>query len=235
MPTDIQQVRISYTNDFLLKCRNGYLLIDTGFPGEYTTFMQKIAKIHIAPSEIKYLLLTHYHDDHAGFASELLKNTHARLIVHKNAVSFLEKGKVEYSPRTGRFLNKRLGIMMNLFSKLSARSYIYPPVKIKEGDYIVDDNPSGILNKIGVDGRIFYTPGHSEDSISVVLSDGSAFVSDLAMNAFYFKILGNHYLPVWIQDQQAVKESQEKILNAGAQTIYPAHGNAFAAKKFQCL
>ena len=35
------------------------------------------------------------------------------------------------------------------------------------------------LNELGIDGEIIYTPRHSEDSISLILDNGSAFVGDL--------------------------------------------------------
>jgi glyoxylase-like metal-dependent hydrolase (beta-lactamase superfamily II) len=35
------------------------------------------------------------------------------------------------------------------------------------------------LKDLGIDGEIIYTPGHSEDSISLVLDQGFAIVGDL--------------------------------------------------------
>ena len=35
------------------------------------------------------------------------------------------------------------------------------------------------LSDLGIDGEIIYTPGHSDDSISLILDDGIAIVGDL--------------------------------------------------------
>ena len=37
----------------------------------------------------------------------------------------------------------------------------------------------GFLSSIRISGEIVYTPSHSEDSISLILDDGSCFVGDL--------------------------------------------------------
>lgn len=70
-------VKVSFTNCFFLKCNNGYMLIDTGYPDDYEKFVKKIKKINIELSEIKYIFLTHHHDDHSGFTTELVKNTNS--------------------------------------------------------------------------------------------------------------------------------------------------------------
>ena len=55
---------------------------------------------------------------------------------------------------------------------------------ITKKDYIVEGDNYEVLKEIGIDRTIFYTPGHTDDSISVVLSYGRAFVGDAAMNFF---------------------------------------------------
>jgi len=233
----IQYVKVSYTNCFLLKCKKGYLLVDASFPSTYELFLKKLAKINVDVSDIHYLLLTHSHDDHAGFAAELIKDTKAKIITHKKAVTYLEKGEGGHPflkkglAEKGGFLNSCAKFLIWFSSKLSTRTWAYTPVKLTENDYIVDDDDFKLLKRIGIDGKILYTPGHSEDSISVLLSDGSAIVGDLAMNPFYFKICHNKYRPIWLQDIKEVHKSWGKLVDYGAKMIYPAHGKPFSVKK----
>ena len=35
------------------------------------------------------------------------------------------------------------------------------------------------LSRLGIKGKVIHTPGHSDDSISLILDDGAAFVGDL--------------------------------------------------------
>jgi glyoxylase-like metal-dependent hydrolase (beta-lactamase superfamily II) len=97
-----------------LKCIGGYLLIDTDYPKHYRLFERKLANLGIAISDIKYLLLTHHHDDHAGFAAELVRSTGCQVIAHRNAVSALEEGKSE---ETIKPVNRRIKIVFTLYTK----------------------------------------------------------------------------------------------------------------------
>jgi glyoxylase-like metal-dependent hydrolase (beta-lactamase superfamily II) len=86
-----------------------------------------------------------------------------------------------------------------------------------------------VLKTIGIDGKILHTPGHTYDSISVLLSDGRAIVGDAAMNILSFCQI--KYRPILLQDMDWVFESWRKLIEHGARHIYPARGNDFPAPK----
>ena len=94
----VQKLRLGFTWCYLLKYPNGYLLVDTSYPEYFAQFQKSFAKLGIDISGIKYLLLTHHHDNHAGFAAELVKKTGCRVIVHHNAVAPLKQGESEDTP-----------------------------------------------------------------------------------------------------------------------------------------
>ena len=52
-------------NNYLVPAEDGYLLIDTGYADGFRRFQKKLHKLNIDPKEIKYVFLTHAHDDHA--------------------------------------------------------------------------------------------------------------------------------------------------------------------------
>ena len=62
-------------------------------------------------------------------------------------------------------------------------------------------------------------------SVSVLLETGDAFVGDLAMNMFPLRLSPG--LPIVAEDMQQVRESWKRLMEAGAKTIYPAHGKSF--------
>ncbi len=164
--------------------------------------------------------MTHHHDDHAGFAAELLEKTGARLIVHEKALPFLARGVFEGKSRP---LNRRVKVILGIFSFFRKR--VCPPVVPRRDDHVVAGDDRGFLRSIGIDGDILYTPGHTSDSMSVVMSNGDAFVGDAAMN--FLKVCTIHYHPIFIMDIDEVYASWEKLRAYGAKTIYPAHGKAF--------
>ncbi|MHC4463513.1 MAG: MBL fold metallo-hydrolase [Planctomycetota bacterium] len=221
----VHSVKLGWTRCYLLKCTGGYLLIDVYYPGYYAKFEKKLAKIGIAASEIKYLFLTHHHDDHAGFAAELVRRTGCRVIAHRNALSALKQGKSEENIKA---VNRRIQIVMT-FYMLFHKEFNFPPVALAERDILIEGDDDNLLKGIGIDGVILHTPGHTSDSISVLLSDGSAFVGDAAMN--FLRGTGVGHRPIYIEDINTVYESWRKLRERGARVIYPSHGRPFSATK----
>jgi glyoxylase-like metal-dependent hydrolase (beta-lactamase superfamily II) len=218
--TEIISISLGFTTVYLLECDTGFLQIDTGTHSQYNQYLKKLENKGISVSDISYLLLTHHHYDHAGFASELQKlGTH--LIVHKNAVPYFRTGEHE----EGEYVNfciKVIGGITSLFT-----TYEGPVITLQDSDTIIQKDNTTFLPGIGVDGQIVYTPGHTTDSISVITQE-KAFVGDAAMNSFNFCRI--HYRPVIIHDIDEVIASWD-ILTEKAQKIYPAHGNPFDADK----
>ncbi len=214
------------TNDYLLRCRDGYLLIDTTYEKHYDAFMEALGERGIKPEEITYLLLTHHHDDHSGFAQRLLEKTGARLIVHEKAYPFLEEGRPELKMKP---LNACTDAAFIIFTKLikDKKDHSFPPVHQKGNAVIVHGDDKAVLKSIGIDGIILHTPGHSDDSISVLMSNGDAYVGDTAMDML--NICRCKHRPIWANDMKQVYESWHKLLKHGAKTIYSAHGDAFGS------
>jgi glyoxylase-like metal-dependent hydrolase (beta-lactamase superfamily II) len=69
------------------------------------------------------------------------------------------------------------------------------------------------LAGLGLAGEIIATPGHSDDSVTLVLDEGLAFTGDL------------HPLAFATEGQiEKIAGSWEKIRNLGVHSIYPGHG-----------
>jgi glyoxylase-like metal-dependent hydrolase (beta-lactamase superfamily II) len=227
----VQSLKLDWTWCFLLKCTDGYLLIDTAYTKSYHKFRKKLAELGIAIHSIKYLLITHHHDDHAGFASNLVKDTGCRVIVHSNAAAHLRQGRAE---DLGKVLNRRVLVAMKLFELfIHGKDWSYPPLILTDRDILIEGDNDNFLKAIGIDGVILDTPGHTDarDCISVLLSDGSAFVGDAAMN--FLRWAGTRHRPIYIGDIKTVYESWQKLLKRGAKVIYPSHGNPFSATELK--
>ena len=224
-----QCVKLGFTRCYLVRCSDGYLLIDTSDRKYFRSFQKVMVKLGIDLSEIKYLLLTHHHDDHAGFAAELVKKTGCRLIVHRDAVPPLTQGKGEYD--SCKALNRRVQVTMIFYSWYYTLVYgnTFPPLTFSGRDTVLEGDNDTFLRGIGVDGVVLHTPGHSRDSISVLLSDGSAFVGDAAMNLLWWT--GHRHRPIGVEHINTVYESWHKLREHGATLIYPAHGKPFAAQE----
>lgn len=207
-------MKITYnsTNYYLEPCNNGFLLIDAGWYGKGEKFKKELKILGIKPEQIKYILLTHHHHDHSAIIQELKDLSNAKLIVHEKQIPYLEKG-ITNSKKL-----KQYNWMLWLIDKLSKPfiKYNYPPISITNSDIIIDtDADDSILRSIGVLGKIVLTPGHSSDSISVLLDNGTTYVGDLAMNLKNMKQLGKMPLPIEAEDFDQVIFSIKKLINLG--------------------
>src|SRR5260370_30445642 len=152
---NIVNVAYDSTNYYVLADSSPRLLVDVGWPGTLPKLQHTCKPMGIHLTDIKHFLITHYHPDHAGLAQEL-KNLGSKLIVVENQVSAIAP----------------------------FRTYMKP-----QNHYIDIDPADNVILKIadsrmffarlGIHGEIISTPGHSEDSITLILDEGAAFAGDL--------------------------------------------------------
>ena len=146
-------LRYGNTNTVFLESS---LLIDTDYAGTLQRFYHTIKANDIRGSDIKYVLATHYHPDHIGLISELMKQGVQLLLID------IQHEYVHYSDR----IFARDGIS-------------YEPIDETKAVIISCEDSRKFLNGIGISGEIISTPSHSPDSISVILDDGCCIVGDL--------------------------------------------------------
>ena len=219
------RLNLGITKCYLLECSGGYLLIDTAYHNSYKRFRKAIDALGVELNQIRYLLLTHHHDDHAGFAARLVEETGCTPIFHQEAFPALSQGKSE---ETMKPVNRCVGTVFSVFQVIH-REFSYPRLAAAENGILISGDNHDLLNSIEIDGKILHTPGHTRDSISVVLSDGNAFVGDAAMNFLNFCRI--NYRPIFIEGIDSVFASWRKLIDHGAKWIYPAHGKPFSADK----
>lgn len=133
-------------------------------------------------------LATHYHPDHAGLAEDL-KLRGVRLIVLDQQVAAIPLLRSLIKPQTP-------------FSEITLRDTIRLSAAAS----------ADFLRGIGIAGTIIGTPGHSDDSVTLVLASGEAFTGDLPGPSFDGAF------------GDVVTGSWRAIRAAGARTVYPGHG-----------
>jgi hydroxyacylglutathione hydrolase len=191
-------------------------MIDGGMPNKLRAFKRKLRRLYIKPEEIKLIVLTHSHFDHAGSAKAISEFTGARIVIHESEKSFLENSEFAMIKGVGLWGKITLAFLKPFFKRIS-----FPKVK---ADIIVTEKEYP-LNDYGIAGKILHTPGHTQGSLSVLLDSGEAFVGCLAHDGLPFRI--NPGLPVYAQDLNIVKESWKLLIDKGAKLVFPGHGNPF--------
>jgi metallo-beta-lactamase class B len=77
---------------YLITTPAGDILINSNLVSSPPLIFRSIEQLGFHPSDIKILLISHAHSDHAGGSAEILKQTHAKYMVMDADVSSIETG-----------------------------------------------------------------------------------------------------------------------------------------------
>lgn len=141
-------------------------LVDTGLlwsPRELSGYMQRVG---LSPNDIKRIVITHHHLDHAGGAAEVKRLTGAELAAHQEDAVFISGEKLYPSP----FASRALGLLASpVATRLNPKS-VTVDVSLQDGD------------KIGPF-KVVHVPGHTLGSIALLEEDrGFLMVGDALQN-----------------------------------------------------
>lgn len=228
----MQTIKLSKTNCFLFEVNQGYLLLDCGYEYDQELFLQRLKEINICIQNIRYVFLTHHHDDHSGLVNFIVKSNPAvSVIMHKDCVNLIATGENDLT-HGGGYMNKIVKLFATIYSKLNKKWTLkFPPYLVRKNDHIIYEEDDKILEEIGLrDCRVLFTPGHSIDSISIIIGK-NAFVGDAAMN--WLKWTGTPYATLFITNTEKYYKSWQKLLDMNIQTLYPAHGKPFSISKLK--
>ena len=208
-------------NTYVFDISSGYVMVDTGYENSYANVMKKLNKNGLGVSDIKYVFLTHAHDDHAGFLNEMLnKNLELKVIMSNQAMTTLKRGQNSFDGGCTTLLAWLFCKAMALFGRGEHR---FPCIEDKHENRFIEINDENIkeLEEL-LQGKILFTPGHTKDSISL-MKDNMIFCGDAAMNGFP----SMKRITIWIENTEQYEQSWEIFLNANAERMYPAHGRPF--------
>ena len=215
MKTEIFHIKLGLNSCYLIRGRE-IVMVDGGLPNKLKVFKKEISRLGINPREIKLIVLTHSHMDHAGSAKEIRDLTGAVIAAHKSESTYLEN-ETMLIPK-GVTLNGKITkpVLFPILSRIK-----FPRFK---PDILLGEE-SLSLSEYGINGSVLHTPGHTVGSLSVVLDSGEAFVGCMAHNGLPFRLKPG--LPIYAEDIEEVKKSWKMLLDRGVKMVYPGHGNPF--------
>jgi ribonuclease/clavin/mitogillin len=185
---NIVNVGYDSTNYYVIETDKAKLLIDIGWPGTLPKLLHVLGRMGIPLSDITHLLVTHYHPDHAGLAQEL-KRKGVKLIVLENQVAAIPALKQYMKPK-----------------------HNYVDIAPNDNIHVQTNKSRSFLRHLGIEGEIIITPGHTDDSVTLILDTGAAFTGDLP--------------PASVAECLAppVQQSWEQIRAHNVHVVYPGHG-----------
>jgi len=206
-------------NGYLTIWEDKLVLIDTGLQGKTALIEQALSAVGKTFRDIRLIVLTHTHYDHAGSAAECKVLSGAPLAVQMAEAPVLRRG-VSLFPGGATVLGK---ILVGAVKKFRIGTKPYPAV---EPDILVEQELD--LHPYGFPGVAIHTPSHSPGSISLLGEDGSCFPGDILFNIFP----GSVY-PPFADYPELLKDHWRLLLRRGAQHFYPGHGKPFGTEKIE--
>lgn len=190
-PMETYCIPIKHANCYLVRINSIYVAIDAGWPGHIREYREALKMHNVKPEAIKYLFVTHFHPDHSGMA-ENIKKFGTALILFEHQAPYIRP-------------------MENMLR--NDRSYL--PLDLNSNIVLNIDEAAAFFKENNIPAQAIKTAGHSDDSISVLFQDGTAFIGDL-------------YFPDLVMEgDEKSKQSWNELRQKGAKAIYPAHGNAY--------
>jgi len=183
-------------------------LIDAGTGMNFETISRNISKFNLKPSDIKLLINTHCHFDHAGGDRDFVKAAGCEVAIHELEAELLRKGDQTITLAGGLFGRRRL-------------EPIEVARELHEGDRID-------LGEFGL--QVLHTPGHTTGSISLfepkqrLLFTGDTIFSDG---------IGRVDLPTG--DAEALRASVTRLTELKVQKMYPGHGPSVEKNAHECI
>ena len=190
-PGRISIVNVGYrsTNFWIVSAGSSRLMVDLGWPGTMSALRANLDRMGVPLEEIRHGLATHYHIDHAGLAQDL-KRSGMQLIVADLQVEWIPRMKDHIKPADA-----------------------FTDITLHDNRVISLAESRAVLSTMGIAGEILHTPGHSPDSVSLLLDDGSVFTGDLTHPMFATE-----------EDMARVNASWQLLRDHGATTVYAGHG-----------
>lgn len=210
----VQRITLPVANSYLVSHKQGYVLVDTGKPGNSHLIAQALHEIGASFDDITHIVHTHGHSDHCGSTAEILNlHPHIKAVIHTADEHMCAAGVSDPVQNT------------RLFSRL-LRLVINPSFPRFKNDIKIKSDHSDLLRELGIAADIIHTPGHTPGSISIVADDGKAIIGDVLMGG----ILGGKLLPsrpqyhYYVTNLSELQSSIHTLLSTGSHTFYVGHG-----------
>ncbi|MBI4928060.1 MAG: MBL fold metallo-hydrolase [Anaerolineae bacterium] len=219
-------------SSYLVKIPDGYLLFDTGYDRDFSIFLAFLNQNEIKPSEIKYLFISHGHDDHAGYIGKIVEiQPDLKLIVHQKTADRLATG-MNNKDNDGGLVNPLIYAAFRIKQTLDPSwTLSFPPYQVRDNDIILKEDAVDLSDLLGINATVISTPGHTSDSYSLIIDDETILVGDAA--SYFANWAGTKHLTIFNENLDQVYSSWKKILSMGIKYIIPSHGKPFAAYKLR--
>jgi hydroxyacylglutathione hydrolase len=190
-------------NCYLLKGEMGWLIVDTGLPGQEHKILNYLKKQNILPSKVALIVLTHADIDHIGCAKALKTATGAPIAIHSADAPVL----------AGRQPFKTINNFFGPAVKLLFSCFPFQPVE-----------PDILLEEMTLPGdwQIIHTPGHTPGNICL-FQNGKCLLAGDALRTSWQANPRPMSSRICL-DMAQTRQSLIKISKLNYEVLLPGHG-----------
>jgi hydroxyacylglutathione hydrolase len=216
-------VPFGIVNCHLVVGEQGCVLVDTGVPGSHRKIERALADLGRSFKDIRLIVVTHAHMDHAGSAARVRELSGAPIVAHEGDLPYYQQRKPMTYCSTGWVsrLFFRTGVIVRPYQPFT------PDILLADGQ-VLD------LTPYGIGGRARPTPGHTAGSVSLELDSGDAMVGDLlASGVLLGGLMRTQHArrPPFEDDPKTVSLQLQELVAGGMQTFHLGHGGPLPAKE----
>lgn len=148
-------------------------LVDCGYATSYESVLRGLAEVGVMPTDVRYLIPTHVHLDHAGAAGRLLREMpNAEVVAHERGVPHL------VDPT--RLVESSTMVFGKAIMDLYGRPEPMPSRRIT-----AVGKESHLDLGQGLTATLMHSPGHAPHQISVMLDDTKALLTADSVGIVY--------------------------------------------------
>lgn len=220
---------LGFVNAYLLKTRDGCILIDPGWNAadSFEAIERGLAEAGVGFGDLRYVVVTHIHPDHYGLVGHLAQLTDAKLVVHEIERTLLESRYVDYDdlleemdewlringvpPSERATLQKASLGMLGLVAVEMPDQTVHGGERLVVGDFNLE---------------IIWTPGHSAghiclyDSARKALFSGDHLLEKITPNVSMTTQSRGNPLVDYLNSLSQIAELQVDL-------VLPGHGEPF--------
>jgi len=209
----LYRLRIPGGRAHLLNCYlwvddRGVTLVDTGWPDSAGLIAEALAVLGRRRTDVDRVVLTHFHEDHAGAAAEIAGWSSIEVVAGAADAAYVRGVAAGPLPR----LTKREGAI----HAATGEPPHAPPCRV---DRVVHD---GDIVDFAGGARVVEVPGHTPGSIAVYLPAADTVLTGDAVAEFNGQVI----LGVFNVDRQSASRSLAGLAAVGAQIAGFGHGEA---------
>ncbi len=168
------ELKMGMVNAYLLETMDGLVLVDAGWPNKTDAIFKAVRDSGHNPRNIRHLVLTHGHIDHAGSAAEVLQRTGARSYAHAADLDLMNEGRAEH-PGTS--------VTPGIIPKIVYRLFIKPGGTTYKAFALDQTLQDGERLPMASDVEVIHSPGHCAGHIALLLRhEGVLIAGDICSN-----------------------------------------------------